>query len=194
MHVERKKPTHHPRQQGVVLIVVLIMLVIIGLTSAAVMRNALTADLVSANVRAETLATEAAQLALTYCEQQLLKGGTTLVLQAADDTKKGHWSNLDNWLEGSTKPPISPPNWSTRDDSGSATASAGSKAPQCMAEQTTLPGAPTGTTSDIVVIVTARGFTPDYAENPKKKGQVVSGSAVWLQSTLRLKPVAPKAP
>lgn len=172
------------RQQGVVLVVVLIMLVIIGLTSAAVMRNALTADLVSANVRSETLATEAAQLALTYCEQQLVKGSAALVLKSAD--AEGHWSKLDNWLDGSANGPISPPNWSTRDGSGSAFASAGSKAPQCMAEQTTLPGAPAAATTDIVVIVTARGFTPDYKEDATKKGRVVSGSAVWLQSTLRL--------
>ncbi|MBA4110653.1 MAG: hypothetical protein C0487_13800 [Leptothrix sp. (in: Bacteria)] len=176
----------HRQQQGVVLIVVLIMLVIIGLTSAAVMRNALTTDLVSGNVRSETLATEAAQLALSYCEQQLLKGGAVLVLKPAD--AEGHWSKLDNWLDGSANGPISPPNWGTRDGSGSASASAGSKAPQCMAEQTTLPGgAPTPSTDDIVVTVTARGFTPDYKEDTTKKGQVISGSAVWLQSTLRLK-------
>lgn len=185
MHANIFSPRHQ-QQQGVVLIVVLIMLVIIGLTSAAVMRNALTTDLVSANVRAETLATEAAQLALSYCEQQLLKGGAALVLKPAD--VNGHWSKLDNWLEGSVNGPISPPNWGTRDDSGSASASAGSKAPQCMAEQITLPGgAPASATDDIVVTVTARGFTPDYKEDATKKGQVLSGSAVWLQSTLRLK-------
>ena len=174
-----------PQEQGVVLIVVLIMLVIIGLTSAAVMRNALSTDLVSANVRSEALATEAAQLALTYCEQQLIAGSALLVLKPVD--AEGHWSKLTNWLDGGAEGPISPPNWDKRDSSGSASASAGSKAPQCMAEQTTLPGAPASSTTDIVAIVTARGFTPDYKEDAKKKGQVVSGSAVWLQSTLRLK-------
>lgn len=183
--MQANKAPPHRQQHGVVLIVVLIMLVIIGLTSAAVMRNALTADLVSANVRSETLATEAAQLALSYCEQLLVKASPALVLKPVD--AKGHWSKLDNWLDGSANGPISPPNWGTRDGSGSASASAGSKAPQCMAEQATLPGAPAAATDDIVVTVTARGFTPDYKEDATKKGQIVSGSAVWLQSTLRLK-------
>ena len=58
------------RQSGVALIVALVVLVIIGLTSAAVMRGALNSDLVTNNTRVQALASQAAQVALKYCEDQ----------------------------------------------------------------------------------------------------------------------------
>lgn len=179
-----RRPQH--AQQGVVLIVVLIMLVIIGLSSAAVMRNALEADMISANVRSENLATEAAQAALAFCEQQITNLGITprAPSDAADHTE--HWQNLANW---STPTPITgagpyqPTSWAANRTSGSAlaTATANSKAPECMAEYVTI-----GTSGfESIARVTARGFTPDYTEDTTTH-QPVAGSAVWLQSTLRL--------
>ncbi|MDE2402450.1 MAG: hypothetical protein KGL90_12365 [Burkholderiales bacterium] len=171
----------HKAQQGVVLIVVLIMLVIIGLTSAAVMRNALSADLASANVRNETLATEAAQAALAYCEQQVITAGSTMPIKAVSANQ--HWADLTHWLPGAADGTVSPPNWKTASatgNSGSAKASTGTApAPQCMAEKITLTGA------GDAILVTARGFTPDFQESAK--GQTITGSAVWLQSTLQVK-------
>lgn len=165
------------RQQGVVLIVVLIMLVIIGLTSAAVMRNALDADLVSANVRSEALATEAAQMALAFCEKQILPKVPLITIRAPLGVGLGtHWENIDNWKSTAQDPPTE----LTLDQLRATDASFNAKfLPQCMAESQKLKGQ-----TDSVVIVTARGFSPDYREN-STTGAAEAGSVVWLQSTLR---------
>lgn len=175
------RPRQPKRPQGVVLIVVLVMLVIIGLTSAAVMRNALSADLVSANVRSEALATEAAQSALAYCEGQVI-ATPTMVQDAVGPTEAERWEDLSRWLSTGTGAPLSPPTWATETtDKGSASGRSVTKgkAPQCMAERSRLSSAGN------IVIVTARGFTPDFAEDATT-GRITSGSAVWLQSQLRL--------
>ena len=184
------KPTMHRHiqqsQQGVVLIVVMIMLVIIGLSSAAVMRNALEADLISANVRSEHIATEAAQAALAFCEQQVINQVITPRAVRVADDHKAHWEDLSQWLvaePSATDGPFTPPSWPTADptrDSGSAAKviGAGMPAPQCIAEFVTI-------NATNVVRVTARGFTPDYSIDPDTS-QPASGSAVWLQSTIQL--------
>jgi Tfp pilus assembly protein PilX len=168
------RPTPPP-QQGVVLIVVLIMLVVIGLTSAAVMRNALSADLVSANVRSEALATEAAQIALKFCEAQIILPVSTVPIQAA--ATPARWRTLANWASTAAPPPT------TLTDAQVSSANASFRVthlPQCMAETQALPGRPAAET---VVVVTSRGFSSDYTES---EGAQQSGSVVWLQSTLRL--------
>lgn len=165
------------RQQGVVLIVVLIMLVIIGLTSAAVMRNALTADLVSANVRSEALATEAAQLALAFCENQILPQPPKITIRTPLGPGLGaHWENIANWKSTAAAPPTALTLDQLRATDSSFNANF---LPQCMAESQQLVGQ-----ADSVVIVTARGFSPDYRENATT-GAAEAGAVVWLQSTLR---------
>lgn len=164
-------------QQGVVLIVVLIMLVIIGLTSASVMRNALTADLVSNNVRAEALATEAAQIALAFCEAQIQSPTGTVTIRDIVATGP-HWQNLANW--DATTPPAAPATLTADQLKSTDGAIRTNHLPQCMAERQAL-----GTGPDTVVVVTSRGFSPDYSEDTNHRA--VSGSVVWLQSTLRMR-------
>ena len=60
-------------QAGVSLIIVLIMLVIIGLTSAAAIRNATSGEKVTNNIRLQNLAQQYAEAALRYCEAELGK-------------------------------------------------------------------------------------------------------------------------
>lgn len=162
-------------QQGVVLIIVLVMLVVIGLTSASVMRNALSADAVSANVRSEALATEAAQIALAHCERQaLIQVGGSVPVQAVA-TGDPHWQTLANW--NSTTGPI--PTTLTLDQLRTTDATFNARfMPQCMVEQSPLNPAS-------VIVVTARGFSPDYSQDANRRAQ--TGSVVWLQSTLRLR-------
>lgn len=170
-------PRRRQQQQGIVLIVVMIMLVVIGLTSVAVMRDALDADLISNNVRAESVATEAAQVALAFCEQQLSAPSSTLIVQpAVASPGKANWEVFNNWQGTTAKA-------TTLDISqlkSSLAAVKLNKLPQCLAEES---GTITG--SGRVVIVTARGFSQDYSED-SATGRSLSGSAVWLQSTVRL--------
>jgi type II secretory pathway pseudopilin PulG len=162
----------HPRPQGVVLIVVLIMLVVIGLTSVAVMRDALSADMISNNARSESLATEAAQAALAYCEKQMLLDGSGVTIKPAIvPPADPNWRTYANWR--STAATTVP----TEALKSTAAAINVSKPAQCMAEYS-------GLITGNVVLVTARGFSPDYTEDTS--GRSKSGSAVWLQSTVRL--------
>lgn len=166
-------------QQGIVLIVVLIMLVVIGLVSVNMMRESLSTDQVSNNVRSEALASEAAQIALAYCEAESIKASSTTVTKKAKPTSgNAIWQTLSNWnlASGAANAPTTLTEAQMIESNASFKAN---KMPQCMAEYST---ASNGT--DTVLIVTARGFSPDYTADAN--GNTASGSVVWLQSILRV--------
>lgn len=179
----RSVPTRHwarsgrVRQQGVTLIVALVMLVVIGLASAAVMRGSLTADTLANNARVQSLATQAAQLALRFCETQIERlpadWVTGFSIQTATATGEAHhWETYDNWTSGGMAMDVP----STVIASTNSTFTP-STLPQCLAEYSN------DVTGVKTVIVTARGFSPDYAET---SGRQTAGSVVWLQSTLAI--------
>lgn len=164
------------RQHGVVLIVALVMLVIIGLSSAAVMRNALSADVVTNNTRSEALATEAAQIALKHCENAILTTGGGVTIQT--ESTPARWTVFRNWHDTTAIATRLTAN-QVRAANAAMTLTTEQR-PQCLAEATGISG-PSGTQA---VIVTARGFSPDYTQTTN--GRQVSGAVVWLQSTLSL--------
>lgn len=168
----RPIPSHPPR--GVVLIVVLVMLVVIGLASVGTMRQSLSSDTVTQNLRSEALAQEAAQIALRHCEAGIVRTTVPLDIKAYQAT--AHWDNRNNWdAAAGTSAPVT----LTREDVASAEASfTPTRLPQCMAEYSSVGN------GQSVVIVTARGFSPDHEAN--NTGETIRGSVVWLQSTLRI--------
>lgn len=175
----RQRRASASHQRGVTLIIALVMLVVIGLASAAVMRSSLTSDVVSNNARVHTLAQQAAQLALRFCETQVeleskdWVGGFTI---HAASPGTPYWETFATWNGGAAISAIRVPDAVL----GSADSSfKPATAPQCLAEWSdALPGVPT-------IIVTARGFSPDYDQTDA--GRQTAGSVVWLQSTLRIK-------
>lgn len=157
-------------QGGVALIVVLIMLAVIGLVSAATMRRATTADQVTHNTRLENLAKQAAHAALRWCEGQVQAAtpAAGFNVQAANAAARS-WEAFANWRgAGAIATGV------TYNDLG------GNKQPQCLAEFSSAD--PAGN----LVIVTSRGFSPDYTEDAQ--GNLTSGAVVWLQSFLYLTP------
>jgi Tfp pilus assembly protein PilX len=106
----------HPRrvQGGVSLIIVLIMLVIIGLTSAAAMRSATSAEKVTNSVRLQNLAQQYAEAALRYCEAQLALPAPVATLDAA---------NIVTTYSGDPNPPVAWQNTQTWGGGGGANAS-----------------------------------------------------------------------
>ncbi|MGH6647476.1 pilus assembly PilX family protein [Aquabacterium sp.] len=170
-----------------VLIVALVMLVIIGLTSAAVMRNSLNADMVSQNSRRQTQATQAAQMALRYCENLAINSIplNTYVKAAAAAGTEELWKVFANWPAPSSPVATSSPSATTGLVSVPNSVLAPNAntstdkfrfAPQCMSQYRTVG-------SKNLVVVTARGFSSDYQET---SGRTESGSVVWLQSILRV--------
>ena len=160
------------RQQGVALIVALVVLMVIGLTSVAVMRGSLNSDLVANNARVQSFANQAAQMALRYCESELLLGDDdrTITIQAASDP--GSWTTFGNWFPAGGMAETVPDDWMASDDSSVVV----SVKPQCLAEKSGL--------NPAIYIITSRGFSPDYSED--EDGRTLTGSVVWLQSQVAL--------
>jgi type IV pilus assembly protein PilX len=175
----RRRGASSARQHGVTLIIALVMLVVIGLASAAVMRSSLTSDVVANNTRLHTLAQQAAQLALRFCETQVEReskdwiGGFSIHDASPGDP---YWQSFASWQGGGAVQAVDVP------DAVLASADSSFKpstAPQCLAEWSdAVPGTRT-------IIVTARGFSPDFDQTDT--GRQTAGSVVWLQSTLRVK-------
>jgi type IV pilus assembly protein PilX len=170
---ESRKPDRCRAQQGVVLIVALVMLIVISLMAVSAMRGALVADLIAGNARAQTLAEQSAEVALRYCERQVQLNAPGFVQAPSAPAGSTHWNTFGKWF-GAGKLAVTVPATVLASNQSSFTAG---KVPECLAERTLLADGATST-----ILVTARGFRPDYSED--EKGRSISGSAVWLQSTL----------
>lgn len=191
----RRHPRSLPRSsqtQGVVLIVVLVLLVAIAFMSVSVMRSALSTDLITNNNRTQSLATEMAQLALRFCEDDLTKVGTgsavvftgatpirakSTTLKTGSETEFAMaWEAKDNWVGNA--PAAHRLSQDQLKSSHSAFTPGAGNEPQCLAEYSPDAG------TDKVIVVTARGFSPDYIEDDNNR--VRNGSVVWLQSRILL--------
>ena len=65
-------------QQGIVMLMTLILLTVMAVSTAVAVRLSLTTDMVGANLRARTLAFQAAEAALRYCEEKVINEFSTL--------------------------------------------------------------------------------------------------------------------
>lgn len=175
-------------QVGVSLIIVLIMLVIIGLTSAAAMRNATSGEKVSNNIRLQNLAQQYAEAALRYCEAEMLKVDadrvatlveaniSTTVLGTADAATG--WGQAVSWTGagGITATKTTLPEGRVKSQDSSFRPS---RLPECVVERQGLAD------GSLAYVITARGFSPGYTADAVS-GVTTAGSVVWLQSTVLL--------
>lgn len=177
--------SRHRRQAGISLIIVLIMLVVIGLTSAAAIRNATSDERVTNNVRMQNLAQQYADAALRYCESEVAKADadrvTTLTEANIVTTAFGAaaaWNQTSTWtgVGGASASLTTVPEVQIKSSNSSFRPAT---LPQCVAEKQVLEG------GQSAYVITARGFSPDYTANAVS-GVTTGGSVVWLQSTLAL--------
>lgn len=190
-------------ERGVTLLVVMVLLLILGLSAAAVLRNAASGERFAHNLRQQQLAQQQAELALRYCEAELRKPdggepglppGAVLrepILAEAGLTRTA-WDAPPAWRQGA--------NWIGMGGAASARVvlpqdHAGSPAsglvpgrqPECLVElQVLADGA-------LVHVVTARGFSPAYpaGADVDPSASPAGGAVVWLQSILLLGVMAP---
>lgn len=171
-------------QRGVVLIVALILLVVLSMVSAAAIRGSSSAELSTNNARTQTLAMQAAEAALRYCEKATLNfmsgaGATpTLTPEAAPATSATpyRWQTLTNWDgtgSGSNITTLVSADVNDRTDNAGKLYK---RYPECTAQYLE----PANTKR---VVVTARGFGPDVAAITGARAAPV-GAEVWLQSVL----------
>ena len=186
-------------QRGVVLVMALIMLVVISLLATLSMRNATSSESISGNVRTTELATQAAEIALRYCEDEVvkIKGGgvppTGFVIQNFSSpplwSAKNGSGGLTNW-DGNTSSVAPTGPVLVIPDSSINQAGAGvtfKRPPECMVERMQMADTTTTVTVAKTYVITARGFGPDVAADtggtrPRPQG----GSEVWMQSTIEL--------
>jgi len=156
----------------------MLMLAVIGLASAAIMRNAVSGDQVANNNRLQTQASQYAQLALRFCIVQLQQAPEARVARVLPLATPPAWTAQRNWSDSGGN---------LAHTLAAAEIGAGVQprvAPQCLAEATSLPD---------VYTVTARGFSADFKADPST-GATRTGSAVWVQATVHAPGEAPAPP
>ena len=192
----------HASQRGVVLIISLILLVVISLLAVTSMRNAGSSESVSGNVRRTELATEAAEIALRFCEEHVLTvidSSPPLTMTPTPQTNPPTPIIL-----APTDPPkwqdkLTSTSWDTKDSPAAASApllenkvnQAGiaktyQRPPECMIEMQFPPGGSNKTLTRMSsFVITARGFGPEVlsADSARSRPQ---GSEVWLQSHIQI--------
>ena len=185
-HLRGHLPCH---QKGVVLIISLILLVVISLLAVTSMRNVGSSESVAGNARTTELATQAADIALRYCESSILKmmGGLTAytttfvaanILDGSEPPKWQDMSRQTGWDSASTAPFVLP--LSSVNQPGMIFDTY-KRPPECMVEK--IPAVTTGTST--FYVITARGFGPEVAPADAFRSRPV-GSEVWLQSRIEI--------
>jgi type IV pilus assembly protein PilX len=176
------------RLAGVSLIIVLVMLVVIGLTSAAAIRNATSGEQATNNIRLQNLAQQYADAALRYCEGELAKADVDRVASLSEanlsDTPAGTadaatgWGQAASWTGAggiAASRTVVPEARVKSQDSAFRPA----RLPECVVERQVLAD------GNRAYVVTARGFSPGYVADAVT-GATTAGSVVWLQSIVLL--------
>ncbi len=83
-------------QQGIVMVMTLILLTVMAVSTAVAVRLSLTTDMVGANLRARTLAFQAAEAALRYCEEKVTSEFTSLPM-LVNYQKDEEWLDEAAW-------------------------------------------------------------------------------------------------
>ena len=154
--------------RGFSLIVAMLLLAVIGLVSAAIMRNAVSGDQAANGNRLQTQASQYALLALRFCEAQLAQPASTRVVPLRSAATPAAWTSQRSWTSSDTDAAHT----LAAGEIGSAVQPR--VAPQCLMEATAVPD---------VYTVTARGFSADFKAD-SSTGATRTGSAVWLQATI----------
>lgn len=187
-----RKAFQAPRQQqGVVLVVALIMMAVIGVSSAIALKSALGQDQIAANQRARSVALQGAESALRYCEAAITAPAMTAAqaamprVAAVAAGEVPTWATPATWVGPSANVTVLPVAYLF--DGANVRYN---RRPECLIQQVTLEDPisdkPGSLPPPEAYVVTARGFSPDYAEN--SSNTPIAGAVIWLQSTVQIRP------
>ncbi|MDR6855435.1 PilX N-terminal domain-containing pilus assembly protein [Variovorax guangxiensis] len=176
-------------ERGIVLIMALILLIMISLIATVAIRRATTGEQVSKSLRTQTVAFQAAETALRFCEDQIIRNskvqsGTRPALEPADypedrRSSPSLWKTRANW-ELSTGKAVAIDTAVVNSTDAAARTLKEAVLPRCMVERLWLPSEDGAEVE--AFLITSVGYSPDYRTNAK--GTPDSGSEVWLQSTI----------
>lgn len=173
-------------QRGVVLIIALVMLVVISLLTTLSIRSAISTESVSGNVRTTELASQAAEIALRYCESAVVQINSGTVTFTVTPTILPY-QNPPQWMSSTATWDISPSNAfvipATYVNQATGTATY-KRQPECLVER--MPVVTAGVLSNTsTYVITARGFGPEVAAIDAARSRP-QGSEVWMQSTIEI--------
>ena len=170
-------------QRGVVLVVALILLVVVSLLAATAVRNSDSNEAVAGNVRTTELAMEAAEIALRYCEDLVLKIPKSPEEETDDKAKRNHWASRENWDKKPDMVYVFPLDLLKQSNIQKTY----SRSSECMFEKIFMPKeiVQTSTNGSRFYLVTARGFGPEVAEVDKNRSRPV-GTEIWLQTHIEI--------
>jgi type IV pilus assembly protein PilX len=172
------------------------MLVIISLLATFSIRNATSSETVAGNVRTTQLATQAAEIALRYCEDKVeqhmaptptytISPINTVTLQNTVSLAihKDNNGSLDKWDTTASVANVTNNKLlviPTTSLGGTATFQ---RPPECMIETVETIDS-NGALSTSTFLVTARGFGPEVSPVDPSTRARPAGTEIWLQSTL----------
>jgi type IV pilus assembly protein PilX len=169
------------RQSGIVLVTALVMLILVSLVATVAIRRATSGEQVSKGMRTQTVAFQAAETALRYCEDQIISNGASGPVPAPvplDGSAPALWKTRSNWALSAGKAIAVGTSVANSADSAARQLPIG-VLPRCMAESLRL----SNEGQDLEgFLITAVGFSPDYRSTAA--GMPETGSEVWLQSTI----------
>ncbi|MDO4681616.1 MAG: hypothetical protein Q4B17_02360 [Lautropia sp.] len=183
-------------QQGFIMIIALVMLAIMGVGAAVAFRMSMTSDMIGTNLRQRSLAFQAAEAALKYCEEQVISNPERVTMLTGQQPRQ-EWMDEETWNASHFLPPAEALNLPANLKHH----------PRCLVRHFTLeqwrdvspPRQGTVTVESrgfdpkrvVLYRITARGFSPDY-QPPKKLSwkndydyQSAVGAEVRLQSMIR---------
>ena len=164
-------------QRGVVLVVALILLVVVSLLAATAVRNSDSNEAVAGNVRTTELAMEAAEIALRYCEDLVLKIPKSPEEETDDKAKRNHWASRENWDKKTNTVYV----LSLLLLNQSNIQKTYSRPSECMFEKIVQ----SSTNDSRFYLVIARGFGPEVIKAEENRSRPV-GTEIWLQSHIEI--------
>lgn len=186
------------KSRGAALVVALLLLLVITISATVAMRSALFGDMISQNMRSQSLALQAAEAALRFCEQQVSISAPINVLDLNNPNPpiNNEWETAENWADSLIVNAV--PDAIVNTETPGAPGAVNYRVlPDCIVRRMTFSEAYTelpadalrpedrGISSDYIFYfrITARGFSPDFRRDAE--GNAVSGAQITLQSTLR---------
>lgn len=178
---KRRKPSDvNKNESGVVMIMALSILLAISILAVTSIRSSTSSERIAVNVKTTEMASQAAEMALRYCETK------AIAMATAGDTPNGV---SGAWMNGSA--------WNTAWDSNSTSNyilpdevanQAGmaikvyQRPPECMIEETTSLAAG----DSFFYLITARGFSPDALPADANRSRPAKRET-WLQSSIEVR-------
>jgi hypothetical protein len=178
--------------QGVVLATVLLLLLIASVSALAILSLVQQGQRSAQIGHSHTLAFDAAQAALSHCETLALTEPAQILPThgpSVAGVPTSYWEDPTSWRKGNRATPLHAVPLQEPFFQANGMLPGPAQLPVCLLECTVFSGLSPASTSvcagpDEFVVVTARGFSPDFSEDDSQRR--IGGVSAWVQSISRI--------